>query len=99
MPFSYRKHLNLNRCKPERKCPRIVFDEYAEEAFQRTHQRPVYHDRPVLFAVSAPVGHIEPLGVIEIHLYSAALPWSVQRVLDLDVDLRSVENTFSRVYS
>ena len=74
-----------------------MFDEHADEPLQRAHERPVDHDRPVLGAIVAGVGHVEPFRQVEVHLDGGALPRAAQLVLDLDIDLGAVEHAFARV--
>src|SRR5438105_12800814 len=44
---SYRQHRDLNGREPKGKRARVVFDEHAEEAFDRAEESAVNHDGPV----------------------------------------------------
>ena len=96
VPLGHRDDHRLHRRQPERERARVVLDQHAEEALQAAQQRAVDHDRLVRLAVLADVLELEAVRVVEVHLDGRALPGAVQRVLDLDVDLRPVEDALAR---
>ena len=83
---------DLDGGQPQGEAPVVVLDEDAEEALEGAEQGPVDHVGPVLLAVLADVGHVEALGHVEIELDGRALPEPADGVLDLDVDLGTVED-------
>ena len=72
-----------------------MFDQDAEEAFDRTQQGPMHHDRLVQLTIGARVFQSKPLGKKEIELHGRELPETAQRVHQLDIDLRPVECCFA----
>ena len=68
-----------------------MLDQNAHEPFDGPQNHPVQHDRPVLLAVLADIVQVEPLRKREIALNRRALPFPFQRVLQFEIDLRSVE--------
>ncbi len=65
---------HLLRREPHRERPRVVLHQDAEEAFQRTEQRPVHHVGAMFHAVLAHVGHVEALRLVEVKLDRRQLP-------------------------
>ena len=55
------------------------------------------HDGALLLAVGVNVGEIEVLGHLEVQLNGAALQNATQRVLQVEVDLRTVEGAVALV--
>ena len=96
--LGHRDHDRLHRRQPQRERARVVLDQHAEEALDAAEQRAVHHDRLVRLAVLADVLELEAVRVVEVHLDGRALPGAVQRVLDLDVDLRPVEDALARIH-
>ena len=72
-----------------------MLDQHGHEAFVRAVNRTVNHDRPMGVAVLADVLELEPLGLLKIQLRRVELPGSPERVLDVDVDLRTVERALA----
>ena len=54
-------------------------------------QRAVQHEGPVLVAVRADIGRVQPLGQVRVDLEGAALPDPADRVGQVEVQLRAVE--------
>ena len=86
-----REHANLLGREPQRKRPREVLDQESDEPLQCAVDRPVDHDRPVRPVILARVLELEALGLLEVQLDRRALPFATDGVVELDVDLRSVE--------
>src|SRR5215470_15935354 len=69
-----REHDRLHGRDPERKVAARVLDQDPDETLERTQDRAVHDDRPVLAAVLADVLQIEALRVLEVALDRAELP-------------------------
>ena len=74
-----------------------MLDQHADEALQRAEDRPVQHDRPVLLAVLADIGRVQPLGQHEVELQGAALPVAADRVAQDELELGAVEGALAGV--
>ena len=74
-----------------------MFDQDTDEPLDGTEDDPVDHDRPVPLVVRSHVGDVEPLGHLEVQLDSTALPGPSEDVLQVEVDLGSVERAVSLV--
>src|SRR5205814_7304963 len=83
--------------QPQRERARILLDQDGDEPLHRPEQRPVDHDRPLAAAVLRDVLQLEPLRNLEVELERRALPLAAQRILDLEVDLRTVERAAALV--
>ena len=68
-----------------------MFDQDSEETFQRPEQCAVNHIRLVALSVLADVVDLETFRQIEVELDRGGLPFASDRILYLEVDLRSVE--------
>ena len=68
-----------------------MFDQHAEESFNRTEKRTVNHKRPMLQVIFARIFQLEALRQIKIQLNRAQLPNTTDGVLDLNIDFRSVK--------
>ena len=88
-----REDPDLGRRQPCREGARIVLDQHAEEALDRTHQRPMDHHGSLALAIAGDVLEIEAFGQVEVELDGRQLPRPTDGVLDVDVDLRAVERT------
>lgn len=77
--------------------PGIVLGEDADEALDRAEAHTVNHDRTVLLAVRADILEIKALGHLHIELDRAALPGTAEAVLQMEVDLRTVERAVALV--
>src|SRR3972149_9882159 len=75
-----------------------MFYQYTKEPLQRPHKRPVYHDRLMLPAVFSNIRQGEFFREVKINLDCGTLPGTIQYILYLDVYLRAIENSFTRVY-
>jgi hypothetical protein len=69
-----------------------VLDQDAEEAFDRTEQRAMDHDRLMCVAVRAYVFEAEALGQVEVELQGGELPRTTDGVTHIDIDLGPVES-------
>ena len=76
-----------------------MLDQYADEPLYGTEDNSVDHDRSVLFSVRSDVGQVESLRHLHIQLYSAALPSPSDGILEVEVQLRSVESSVTFVYN
>src|SRR5207244_3695549 len=90
-----RQHRDLNRREPQRKSARVMLDQHAKEALDRTKQRAVNHHRAMRLVVLADEFKFETLGQIEIPLDRAELPQTTDGIFNLKVDLRPVESSLS----
>ena len=70
-----------------------MLDQHAEEALDRTHQRPMDHHGSLALAIAGDVLEIETFGQVEVELDGRQLPRPADGVLDVDVDLRAVERS------
>ena len=95
--LGHRKDPDLGRCQPCREGARVVLDQHAEEALDRTHQRPMDHHGSLALAIAGDVLEIETFGQVEVELDGRQLPRPADGVLDVDVDLRAVERAAALV--
>src|SRR5690242_2707482 len=72
-----------------------MLDEHTEESLDRPEQRPVDHYRTMLLIVIARVFQFETLGQVPVKLDRSKLPNAANGVLDLDIDLGTVECRFA----
>src|SRR6476469_9001702 len=72
-----------------------MLDQYAEEPLDRTEKCPVDHERPMFQIILAGVFQLKPLGQVKVQLDGSELPYTTDRVLDLDVDLRAVKSSLA----
>src|SRR5581483_5231624 len=86
----------LHRRQPHRERTRVVLDEYSEKSLDRTPERPVHNHWTMPLAVFANVFQLETLGKIEVELYGGKLPRTSDRVHQLHVNLRTIENRLAR---
>ena len=85
----------MNRGEPERECACILLDEDAEEAFRRTCDSAMQHDRRLLFAFGVDVFATESEGLNEIDLNRRDLPLPAERVFREEVRFRPIERGFA----
>ena len=88
-----RNDTDLCRRKPERERSLIVLDQDTDKALQGSEDSAVDNDRLLLQTVAVTIGQTEVMRQLEIELDSSALPLAAESVLDLEVDLRSIEGT------
>src|SRR5262245_6168548 len=74
-----------------------MLDEYAEEPLEAAEQCSMHHDRPLGAAVASDEFELEALRKVEVELNRAELPLAAMGVAHLQVDLRSVERSATRV--
>src|SRR6266550_5285433 len=92
MPIGDGDDNRLDRCEPQRKGPREVLDEDADEPFDRAVDGAVDRDRSLRLPFLVDVGEVEPLGQHrQVDLDRRHLPFASECIVDVDVDLRRVE--------
>ena len=89
--------LRLHRAEPQRERAGEVFRQDADEALDGAEHDAVNHHRPMLFAVRAGIGEVKALGQVHVQLDGAALPRPTDAVLQMEVDLRTVERAVALV--
>ena len=94
---SDRDDADLLRGEPEGEDALEVFDDNSDEALQGAVDRPVNDDRHRRYALRGLIAQAEIMRELEVELDGPALPFSPERVLDLEVDLRSVEGPVSLI--
>ena len=75
----------------------MLYDN-ADKAFYRAEYHAVNHNRAVLFSVGTRVFESESSGKLIVELDCAALPCSSETVLNVKIELRSVECAVAFVY-
>ena len=68
-----------------------MLKQYTKEAFNRSEQRAMQHDRALSCVICRDIFKTESFGQIEVALNSAQLPLSTYRVAYINVDFGSVE--------
>ena len=63
----------------------------SDKALDTAEDNAVYHDRTVTLVVLTDICQVEALGHLEVELNGAALPRSADGILEVKVDLRTVE--------
>ena len=91
MLLADRNNADLSSGHPERESAFVVLDQDTHKSLEGSENRAVDNDRLLLEAVAVAVCKTEVMRQLEVELYSAALPLASERVLDLEVDLRTVE--------
>jgi hypothetical protein len=91
------KTFALDRGQPSREGAAIVFDDDADEAFNRAEDDAVEHDRLDLLALFIDIVAAEAVREVHIELNRAALPSPAHRIAELEVELRAVEGAVARV--
>src|SRR5699024_5442233 len=94
-----RKDLHLNRSEPGRERTCKVLDQDSDESLDGAEHNAVDHDRSVLLSVCACVFQVKPERELEVKLDRTALPCSSDGILQMEVDLRSVERAVSFIYN
>ena len=74
----------------------MMLDQDPDEALERAEDRAMEHQRIVLAAVGSDVGCLETLGHLWIELQSPALPGTPNRVLEVKLELWTVEGSLPR---
>ena len=93
--FADGQHDGLPRGEPGGEVPPAVLEVDAEEALERPEDGAVEHDGAVVLAVLADVREVEALGQVGVVLDGAELPGALERVLDVELDLRPVERALA----
>ena len=89
--------LDLHGREPQRERTGVVLGEDADEALDRAEAHTVDHDRAMLLTVRADILEVKALGHLHIELDRAALPGTAEAVLQVEVDLRTVERAVALV--
>ena len=71
--------------------------EDTDETLDAAEDRAMDHNRTMFFAVLADIAHVKFLRHLEIELDRATLPRATKAVLEMEIDLWSVECTVARV--
>src|SRR4051812_21264106 len=87
-----RHHHGLHGCEPYRECSRVVLNQNAEEALDRTVESAMAHERLVLVSIFADILEAEAARQGEIELHGGELPLAADGVHQFHVDLRAVES-------
>src|SRR5215510_14402284 len=93
-PVRDRQNDGLQRSEPDRKSTGVMLDENPEKPLEGAEYRAMHHDRLMRPVVGADVFNPETLGQIVIDLNRRKLPEPLNRVDDLEIDLRPVECRF-----
>src|SRR5699024_8493396 len=93
-----RKHFYLNRSQPGRERSCEMLDQDTDETLDGTERHAMDHDRTMFLSVCSCVLQLKPQRKLEIQLDGSALPGSSDGVLQMEVDLRSVECSVTFVY-
>ena len=91
MAVSDRDEHDLLGREPDRESAAIMFDQDAKEAFHAAEEGAMDHVGAVLLAIFADVAEVEAFRQVEVELDSRKLPFPTQCVLDLEVDLWTIE--------
>ena len=75
----------------------VLLDQNPHEPLHRAQDGPVDHHGRLFRVILCNVGQLEPLRHGEIELERAELPGTFQAILDMEVDLRSVERPIALV--
>ena len=86
-----REHPHLHGREPERERAAEVLDDDPDEPLERAEERPVDDEHGMLAVVRAHVREPEPRRHLGVELDRAELPRAVERIGDVEVDLRPVE--------
>ena len=91
--FGDRRDDGLNGREPRGERAAEMFDEHAEETLERARECAVNHHGRVVAAVRSAIREIEALREHEVDLDRSELPAAADRVVHVDVELRSVEGS------
>ena len=91
------KHLDLLGREPHGELASEVLDEDGHEALDGAEHHAVDHDRAMLLPVLAHIFEVKALRELEVELDGAALPRSADAVLEVEVDLGTVEGAVALV--
>ena len=72
-----------------------MFDQDADEAFERAEDRAVKHQRIMLLAIRANVGRVEPLRHARVELERTALPGAADRIGQMELELGAVKGALA----
>src|ERR671919_993656 len=92
-----RQHAGLHGRQPGREGAGVVLGQNADEALERAQNGAMDHHRALGLAVGVDVLELEPLGLLEVDLDRRVLPAASQRVLDVHVDLGTIERAVAGV--
>ena len=97
MFLANRHNADLRGREPERENTLEVLDDDADKALQRAVNCAVNDDRHRRGTVCRLIAEAEVMRKLEVQLNRSALPLSAERILNLQVDLRSVESAVALV--
>ena len=75
-----------------------MLDQDSDETLDGTEYHTVDHDRSVFLSVGSRILQVEPEGQLEVKLDRTALPGPSDGILQMEVDLRSVERSVTFIY-
>ena len=93
-----RNHTDLLRCQPYWEMSCEMLNQDTDKAFNGTEDYAMKHDRTYLGAVFFNISQIKSLRQIHVQLNGTALPFSSQRILDMEIQLRTIECSVSRIH-
>ena len=73
----------------------MMLDQDADEPLEGAEDRAVEHDRPMLFAILADVGGVEPFGQHAVRLDRADLPGTADRIGQVEFQLGRIERALA----
>ena len=75
-----------------------MLDQNTDKSFNRTKSNTMDHDRTMLLAVSSDIFTFKAQRKLEVKLNSTALPCSSNGILQMEVDLRTIECAVAFIY-
>src|SRR4029077_9779341 len=84
--------------EPQRQHSAGMLDQHADEALERAEDRAMDHHGTFLGASAVRVRQVEALGHVVIELNGRDLPFTLERVGYVNLDLGAVERAFLRIY-
>ncbi len=94
-------HDTLSRRDPEGPLAAPVLREHSHHPFYASKHGSMYNNRSFFLRrfVTAPILQIESNRQLKVELNRSTLVHAIQRIRDLDVDLRSIERAVARVHA
>ena len=92
-----RNQHQLHRRQPQREIPRIMLNQNPNKPLNRTINHPMHNNRPMLLPVLTYILRIKALRHLEIQLNRTTLPRPPQTILNLKVNLRTIEGTITLI--
>src|SRR6185437_14154229 len=91
------KHHRLIRRQPQWKSPCIIFNDNADETFQRAKNCAVQHHRHSTDIILSHKFCFQPLWHGKIQLQGATLPHTAYAVLERELDFRAIKSAFAKL--